>query len=234
MTVTEDGRPRVVAIIPAKGRSVRVPGKNLRLLAGRPLFAHTIEQARRSRLLHEVYVSTDSEEIKALAEASGAAVPFMRPPELAADDVHGSAPILDMLEKLGGAARYAYCVQLLPTSPLRSAATIDAVVQLSIARAANVLSVTPGKTVFHLRTVAEDGTLQAVLDQYRGVYNFQSEGTRVVSLNGAVYCAPVAQLLEHRSFQYGSPLAYVMDPVEAIDIDSERDFQIAERLAELV
>jgi CMP-N,N'-diacetyllegionaminic acid synthase len=225
---------RVVAIIPAKARSRRVPGKNMRAFNGRPLVAYTIEAAVQSRLVDDVYVSTDDHAIATFAETCGAGVPFLRPAELAGDDVHSSVPILHMLEQVGGAAKYAFCVQLLPSAPLKTARTIDAIVARSRERAANVLSVTPfGKTLHHLRTLAADGKLERVTAE--AAYNFQTPASPgLFYLNGAIYCAPVAALLAHRTFQYGAPTAYVMDELEAIDIDTEHDFTVAERLAALL
>lgn len=224
----------VIAVIPAKGFSRRVPRKNMRPFNGKPLLYHTIEQALRSRMLDEVCVSTDSPEIQQYAQDCGAKVPFLRPAEMAADHVHGSVPILHMLEQLGGASKYSHCVQLLPSSPLKTARTIDAVIQLSIERNANVLSVTPtGRILAHFRTFDGEGRLQPVDKDV--VYNFQTQDKpEVYSINGAVYCAPVTELLHHRTFQYGNPLGYRMNPIEAADIDTETDFIITEQLASLI
>lgn len=224
---------RTAAIIPAKGFSRRVPNKNMRPFNGRPLLAHTIEQALKSQLVDDVYVSTDSPAIQAFAISCGAQAPFLRPAELARDEVHGAVAIIDMLERLGGAERYAYGVQLLATSPLRSARTIDGVVRLSRERHANVLSVTrTGHILGHLRTLAPDGRLISVSQQV--IYNLQTQDQpELLALNGAAYCAPVEELLRHRTFQYGEPLGYPMDRAEAFDIDTEADFMTAERLAGL-
>lgn len=224
---------RVLAVIPAKSRSRRVPNKNMRPFNGRPLLEYTIEAALKSRRIDDVCVSTDSVEIKEFSTRCGAKVPFLRPPELCGDDVHGSAPILYTLERLGGTDAYGFCVQLLPTSPLKTATTIDAIIALSQERSANVLSVTPtGKVLFHMRTMGQDGRLETVTPHVG--YNFQTQDLpELFSLNGAIYCAPVAALLQHRTFQYGGPIGYPMHPLEALDIDTEIDFLTAERLASL-
>lgn len=227
---------RVAAIIPAKGYSRRVPGKNLRSFLGKPLVAHTIEQALAATMVDDVFVSTDDERIREVAVRCGACVPFMRAPDLAADSVHGSVAILDMLERVGGAATYAFCVSLLPTTPLRTARTIDGVVRLACESGSNVLSVTStGRTGFHLRTIAPSGDVRLLIPEFEGIFNIQAgDLPEVFALSAAAQCAPVPALFEHRTFQYGSPKAYVVDPVEATDIDTERDFEIAERLAGLV
>ncbi len=224
----------VIAVIPAKGFSRRVPRKNMRPFNGKPLLYYTIEQALRSELVDEVCVSTDSPEIQSFAQECGAMVPFLRPAEMAADHVHGSVPILHMLDQLGGASKYSHCVQLLPSSPLKTARTIDAVIRLSIERNCNVLSVTPtGRILAHFRTFDGEGRLQPVDNDV--VYNFQTQDKpEVYSINGAVYCAPVPELLQHRTFQYGNPVGYRMNPIEAADIDTETDFIITEQLAALM
>jgi CMP-N-acetylneuraminic acid synthetase len=86
-------KPHVVAIIPARGGSKGIPKKNIRLLAGKPLIAHTIEQARASGVIDRIVVSTDDEEIAAVARKYGAEVPFMRPAELA-QDLTPTEPVL--------------------------------------------------------------------------------------------------------------------------------------------
>src|SRR5437879_5446306 len=180
---------RVIAVIPAKGFSRRVPGKNMRLFNGKPLLYYTIVQALRSGMVDEVYVSTDSPEIRQFAQECGARVPFLRPAEMAADHVHGSVPILHMLEQLGGSSKYSHCMQLLPSSPLKTSKTIDAVIALSIERNTNVLSVTPtGKISAHFRTLDENGKLHPVDKDV--IFNFQSDDRPEVHyINGAVYCA---------------------------------------------
>src|SRR5437762_13925328 len=89
---------RVIAVIPAKGFSCRVPKKYMRLFNGKPLLYYTIDQALRSRVLDEVYVSTDSPDIRLFAVQCGAEVPFLRPAEMASDDVHGSVRIRNAVE----------------------------------------------------------------------------------------------------------------------------------------
>lgn len=221
---------RVLAVIPAKGRSHRLRGKNMAPLAGRPLVGHTVLAALASLSLDDVCVSTDCLSVARYCESLGARVPFLRDPAHAADDVHAAVPVLDMLERLGGADVYSHCVLLLPTSPLRRSESIDRVVGMSIEHETNVLSVTPvGKSLQHLRHVHVDGRLDSVTE--RVLRNFQDQDvTPLYALNGSVYCAPVAQLLEHGTYHYGRPLAYRMDPIEAIDINTPEELALAEAL----
>ncbi len=224
---------KTVAIIPAKSVSNRVPGKNMRLFNGKPLLSYTIQAALKSALVDEVYVSTDDPEIKKYAEQEGAKVPFLRPQDQSGTEVHSSVPVLDLLEKIGGAEKYDYCLKLLPTSPVRGEATIDAVIKLSQKNKKNVLTVADlGCTVNHLRTLSENGLLNNVAADT--VYNFQTQDApSLFYLVGTAQCAPVEALLKNKTFQYGQPMGYPVNKFEAVDIDTEEDFIYAEKLARL-
>jgi CMP-N,N'-diacetyllegionaminic acid synthase len=117
--------PSAVAFIPARVGSKRVPGKNIRVLGGHPMIAYTIGAALESQVFEAVIVSTDSEEIAAIARHYGAAVPFLRPAALAGD----TSPDIEWLEytigELSARGRQWDCFSLLrPTSPFRTADTI--------------------------------------------------------------------------------------------------------------
>jgi CMP-N,N'-diacetyllegionaminic acid synthase len=117
----------VIAIIPARGGSKGLPGKNIRDLCGKPLIAWTIEKALKSQYLDAVVVTTDAQEIADIAILHGAEAPFLRPPELASD----TATTLQAVEHLLGYYRdvkgqaFDYVVLLEPTSPLREDNDID-------------------------------------------------------------------------------------------------------------
>ncbi len=220
-----------MAIIPAKAFSRRVTKKNMRLFNGKPLLFYTIDAALKSSAIDEVYVSTDSEEIKSYAESLGAKVPFLRLAEHSGDNTHSSVPVLDLLEKIGGSEKYSFCLTLLPTAPLRKTESLNKIVELSKKHQRNVLAVTDlGHTVHHLRTTSDGGELKRFGSEE--VYNFQTQDApHVFALSSVGQCAPVGELLKHRTFQYRSPLGYVVSKLEAADIDTEEDFILAERLA---
>lgn len=122
---------RIVAIIPARGGSKGLPGKNVIPLCGKPLIAYTIDAARQSATVDAVVVSTDDEAIASAARRAGAEVPFLRPAHLATDTAHTPPVILHALEFLEQRGdRYDVVVTLQPTSPLRCAEHIDRAVQL--------------------------------------------------------------------------------------------------------
>src|SRR5439155_21182962 len=133
----------IVAIIPARGGSRGLTGKNLRRIAGQPMIVHTIRAALDARRIDRVIVSTDDRGIRDVATAAGAEVPFLRPEQLAADDT----PTVDVIEhavreieKSGPAI--SVIVTLQPTSPLRGSKEIDdALALLDSSRARSVVSV---------------------------------------------------------------------------------------------
>ncbi|MEK7164832.1 MAG: acylneuraminate cytidylyltransferase family protein, partial [Patescibacteria group bacterium] len=125
---------KILGLITARGSSSSIPKKNIALLAGRPLVSYTIEAAKKSQLLTRTIVSTDNEEISAVAKAHGADVPFQRPAELAQYDTPHIPVVrhaLDWLKEQQG-EDYDYVMILQPTSPLRTGADIDAAIIIAI------------------------------------------------------------------------------------------------------
>lgn len=121
------GDKKVIAIIPARGGSKGLPGKNIKVLCGKPLITWTIQAALKSRLIDEVVVSTDNQQIADIAKQAGASVPFLRPAVLATD----KAPTIDVIDHTldyfssQKARTFDYVVLLEPTSPLRENDDID-------------------------------------------------------------------------------------------------------------
>lgn len=133
MTAISKARPdagRAIVVLPARGASKRFPRKNIALLAGRPLLAYPIAAARQARTIDGVYVSTEDDEIAAVAEEWGALVPFRRPTELAGDRVPADAAVADLVRRLRNEQSMAIDIVVLiqPTSPFVTAAHIDAAV----------------------------------------------------------------------------------------------------------
>ena len=114
---------RILAIIPARGGSKGLPGKNMKEICGRPLVAWSIEQAKDFKHIHRIVVSTDDDQIAKIANEYGAEVPFMRPVELANDTASTIDVIFDALNWLKRYENYQpeYILLLQPTSPLRTA-----------------------------------------------------------------------------------------------------------------
>ncbi len=122
----------VLAIIPARGGSKGIPRKNIKPFAGYPLIAYSIEAGLRAGLVTRVIVSTDDEEIAAVARQYGAQVPFLRPPELAQDDTRDLPVFQQALSWLEEFEDYKaeFVVQLRPTSPIRPRHCVDDAIRI--------------------------------------------------------------------------------------------------------
>ena len=226
-------RPTFVALIPARGGSKRLPRKNLLSLAGKPLLAWTVEAASSARHIDRVILSTDDAEIAAAGLASGAEVPFVRPAGLASDSASTLDVMLHALRTLdaNGEGCY-YLVVLQPTSPLRTAADIDAAIQLLQAKRADaVISVCESEHPPEWsNTLPNDLSMSAF---YRpGSRSMRSQDlAKTYRLNGAIYIYRAHRLLDSGSLDMDdNSYAYVMPRERSIDIDGPFDFEIAQLL----
>ncbi len=217
-------------MIAARGGSKRLPGKNLRELAGKPLIAWSIELARSIPLICDTLVSTDATDIAAAARAAGAMVPWLRPEALATDDatsIDVCLHALDWYERETGPVDGLLLLQ--PTSPLRRRASVERGIELFRSNGCvPVIGVSAARSHplwclrlegERLRPYIEGGGLQLRSQDLPSAY----------AVNGAFYLAAPAHLRSERSFYAADMVALVMDSSgESIDIDDESDWQSAE------
>jgi CMP-N,N'-diacetyllegionaminic acid synthase len=217
----------VLGVITARGGSKGVPAKNIRSLAGRPLLFWTIQAAQQSARINRLILSSDDAQIIRVAQELGCEAPFVRPAELARDETPGVLPVLDALERVRG---YDVVVLLQPTSPLRSAADIDACVDLVMsADAPACVSVTAVQEhPFWTYWLQPGGRLERVCPEDSAGVARRQELPPVYRPNGAVYVARVPWLRETRDFFAAGTLGYVMPAERSCDIDTESDFVHAE------
>jgi CMP-N-acetylneuraminic acid synthetase len=225
------GPVRTVAVIPARGGSKGLSRKNLRPLAGKPLIVHSIAAGLGASLVDAVYVSSEDEEIRAVAEASGARV-IARPAELATDTAQNDAVTRHALQAIGAEGGQPDVLVLLqPTSPLRTARHIDeclgAYLGSTAATAMSVCAVDhhPGKCV-----ILRDGLAEPFTND-RDIEARRQDMVPAYRQNGAIYAAGVADFLQTGRFYRKPCLAYVMHRRDSIDIDDELDLQLAELIA---
>jgi len=218
---------RFLAVVPARGGSKGVPRKNVRMLAGKPLIAWTIEQAAQSCYIDRVIVSSEDEEICQVAKDSGADVPFVRPAELASDTAAGVDVLCHAVENAG--RDYDYVVLLQPTSPLRKSSDIDEAIERCVERAVtSVVSVAEAtKSPYWMYQMKEGGELTPFVEN---AASNRQQLPQSYALNGAVYVLEVAALLGSRRIIDEQTLGYVMPAERSYDIDSETDFLICEFL----
>ncbi|CAM3027457.1 cytidylyltransferase domain-containing protein [Legionella worsleiensis] len=224
----------VLAIIPARSGSKRLPGKNTRLLAGKPLIAHTIKAAIQSSCCDEIIVSTDSQEIADISKEHGATVPWLRPELLARDSSDVIGAVTDVLERYAQIDRYFDSVLLLqPTSPFRKAETIKKAVELHKDTGQSVVSI--NKVSFKpswYRGIDNEGNLTRVevLIDKKAI----EEESPIYRLNGSIYIASTDHILTNKTFYSEPTKALLIDsPSESIDIDTSLDWALVEKLLEL-
>lgn len=223
---------RVLGIIPARGGSKGLPGKNIRVLLDKPLIAWTIRQALASSYLDRVIVTTDDKDIAEISKKYGADVPFLRPEELATDEARTIDVVLQAISRLELDNRFYDLVMLLqPTSPLREAGDIAGAIELLFLKnAQSVVSVCEAEHhPFWTNTLPSDGCMSAFI-RPEIKHKHRQQLPLFYRLNGAVYLANIAYLKEHRDFIGAETYAYIMPAERSIDIDSELDFKFAEFL----
>ena len=212
----------VTALIPLKAHSERVQGKNVRPFCGRPLFHWILETLRNSNHVSETVIDTDSEEIARDAKANFAVRVLMRPRELHGDMV-GITPLIEYdLSQLAGE----FFIQTHSCNPLLSSTTIDSAIEMFFAspKADSLFSVTPVQKRFYWpdgRPVNHDPTnmlrtqdLPPILEENSNFYIFSRES------------------FTKNNHRIGArPIMFPMDAIEAIDIDTEADFRVAESVA---
>ncbi len=223
---------KILGIIPARGGSKELPRKNVLPLLGKPLIAWTVEQAKRSKYIDKVIVSTDDKEIAVISKKYGAEIPFFRPKELAEDDSKVIDAILLIIEWIKQNGMYYDLIILLqPTSPLRTPEDIDNSIKLLFSKNAQaVVSVCEVEHHPHLtNTLPEDGSMENFL-----VPEFANKNRQKLPvfyrLNGAVYLAYLDYLLAKKGFFGDGTYAYLMERKKSIDIDNDIDFKYVEFL----
>lgn len=220
-----------LAVIPARSGSKRFAGKNIRLMAGKPLLAHTVLAAKKSGLFDEIYLSTDSAEYARIGVEYGANAPFLRSPEMAKDTTGSLCVVRDALRKYRGAGRKFHTAALLqPTSPLRTAEDIIGAYQLFAEKNAQaVVSVCEADySPLLCNRLPENGSLDGFLNanancprQRHGVY---------YRVNGAIYIAKTSFIENTLNMYQDGCYGYAMPKERSVDIDDETDFFIAQAL----
>ncbi|MFN2453672.1 MAG: cytidylyltransferase domain-containing protein [Pyrinomonadaceae bacterium] len=215
--MTETSRD-IIAIIPARGGSKRIPDKNLLPLAGLPLVAHSIEQARAARLVREVFVSTESTEIADIARAHGASV-VMRPAELAGDEASSESALLHLLDDRArlGLNDPELVVFLQCTSPIRRALDIDRAIETLLdAEADSLFSACENNRL--IWAVKNENPFSVNYDYHRR--QREQEMARQFRENGSIYVFRPAVLRETGNRLGGKICIYEMDYWSSFQIDT--------------
>ncbi len=215
-----------LAIIPARGGSKRLPRKNVLDLAGKPLITWTIEAGLQSKYFDKVIVTSDDDEILAIAKEFGSET-IKRPDELASDTATSFDAIKHTIDNVES---YDYIVLLQPTSPLRNFEHIDAAIELLENKKADaIISVAEmDHSPLWSNTLPEGGSMNAFIRDE--VKNKRSQDLEpYYKLNGAIYICDTSKLLKEKSFFiHDNIFSYKMDKENSIDIDELIDLKLAD------
>lgn len=220
----------MLVVIPARGGSKGVPGKNIKELGGKPLIQYTIDEARKIFEGNHILVSTDSIEIKNKVENLGLKVPFMRPKELATDTSGTQDVLLHALNSVESRGYFPDTIILLqPTSPFRKATHIKEALELYNTKLDMVVSVkeTTSNPYYVLK---EENKLGFLENSKKGDFTRRQDCPRVWELNGAIYIINTRSLKSGKIGDFTKVKKYVMNEFSSHDIDTLYDWKIAETM----
>ncbi|GAB6862948.1 cytidylyltransferase domain-containing protein [Haloplanus litoreus] len=229
----------VLGVVPVRSGSKRVPNKNVRELGGKPLLAHTIEQAASSSVLDRCLISTDDEEIATVAREHGGDAPFLRPDRLATDTASSADAVAHALEWVHERGHEPTIVVLLQvTTPFRTSADIDEAVEKlrRSPEAKSIVAVTeyrvPPQWAFE---IDDEGRLRSHFSAYDMWDDGPGRSQETATLyhpNGAVFAARVDSFLADPEFYKQPTISYEMPAERSLDIDEPYDLELARALYE--
>lgn len=219
-------------IIPARGGSKSIPGKNIKLLGGKPLIAYTLNAAKAAEnpLTDTIFVSTDDPEIRRVVEGLGVSVPFMRPAIYATDTATTESVVMHALEAFKQKGKFFDLVILLqPTSPFRTAAHLLQALALHLPQNGMIVSVKEAKANPYFVLFEEDdqGVLRKVKE---GNFTRRQDCPKVFELNGAIYIFGASTFLLRGFAGMDVKHKYLMDDLASLDIDGPVDWIMAEAI----
>jgi len=225
---------KILGLIPARAGSQRVPGKNIKLLQGKPLITYTIEASKASRLIDKVLVTTDSQAIADTAIRHGAEAPFLRPQKFSQSDSTEMQFLEHALDWLREHEGYEpdLIVLLYPTSPLRRSESIDAAIRDMIRHpeADSLRSVRLCSEHPYKMWIVENGYLRPFVkseDSAVHTLSYQSLPTVYIQ-NASIYITKPATIRLKRTPVGDIVVPFIMDEIESLDINGPLDFEFAE------
>ncbi len=220
----------ILCLILARGGSKGVPGKNLRLLNGRPLIDYTIHAIHDSKIFDRTILSTDSNEIASEARSLGVEVPFLRPGNLSQDKSSALDAITHALKWVeADDKKYDYVQYIFPTAPLRTSEDIKGGISVLFDKKADmVISVCEtDHPSFWANTLPDDGSLKNFIEKKMRNKNRQ-DLPKSYRINGAIYVAKWDVFYNRMDWFEQNTHAYIMPKERSIDIDDIIDFELAE------
>ena len=226
---------KILALIPARGGSKGLPGKNIKMLSGKPLIAWSIEQALASRYIDKVVVSTESKKIASVAKRYGAEVPFMRPDKLATDEASSTGVILHALGYFRAKREeFDYLALLEPTSPLRGGRDLDNALKELIDRSSRADSlVSVGEIRLESPFIAKiinNGYVTPLIKLNKKPVYRRQQLPKAYFPYGVIYASKVKTLEEKLTFYQERTIPYFIERWQNYEIDDIYDFRCIETI----
>lgn len=218
---------RILALITARGGSKGIIKKNIKLLADKPLLCWTIDEAKKSKHIDRLILSSDDDEIINIALQAGCEVPFRRPAVLAEDKTSSMDVITHALDQLEDI--YDYLLLLQPTSPFRNVTHINEIIEKAIETQSNLMvSVSEVKKHPSFMYSLEKNCLIPVLPFNK--HRRRQDMSKIYEHNGALYFSKISFLKKTKSYNSPEACAYVMNHISSVDLDTLTDWKFAEYL----
>ena len=219
-----------LAIIPARGGSKRVPRKNEKKIANKPLIAWSIDEGKKSKFIDKLIVSTDDIKIAEIARSYGCEVPFLRPTNISSDESHRNEFIRHAQSFFN---EYKHLIILQPTSPLRDVFHIDSAIDFYLkSKSPACVSICEQKPTPHWMFSCEDNKkLKPILKDPS--FSRRQDIEKYYSLNGAIFIINANFFINSKEkdpFLTKETVGFEMDDKSSIDIDSDLDWIIAEQI----
>ena len=223
-----------LAIVPARGGSKGLPGKNIKELCGKPLVAWSIEAGLKSKYVDEVMVSTDDEKIAEISKKHGANVPFLRPSDLASDTATTFDAVKHTIDYYKNELKkeFDYIVLLEPTSPLREVCDIDRAIEILLeSKADSIVGIckTESQNPAFLVSKDEKGLIAGYENKDMRVLRRQ-EIKDVYFFEGTIYVSKTDVLLDKKTFYHDNTIGYEVPKYKSLEIDDIDDFVMVEAI----
>lgn len=218
----------ILAIIPARGGSKGLPDKNIKLLCGKPLIGWTISQAKASKYIDEIFVTTDCLKIADVAEQFGITVPFLRPKELATDSASSMDVVDHVLSYFKEEGKlFDYIVLLEPTSPLRKKNDLDAAIKLAVDNETSDGVVSLGEVHMEhpmiVKKINEKGKITSYIDEVKKITQRQ-QADKAYFPYGVIYMIKSEVFKREKAFYTNNITPYFIERWQNYEVDDIYDF----------
>lgn len=224
---------KILAIIPARGGSKGLPGKNIRPLLGKPLIGWSIEHAQQSKYIDEIFISTDSPEIAAVAETFGVKVPYLRPADLASDSAPSSGFVIHTIEEYQKKGQtFDYILLLEPTSPSRKNEDIDRAIMLAIENPNKDGVVSLGEVHMEHPSIVKKITNKNMIEPYVETQKVtqRQQLSKAYFPYGVVYLVKVNTFMDTRQFYGSNSIPMFIERWQCYEVDDIYDFLAIEAI----